>query len=243
MIQYHKIEYLFQQICNVFQSLEVRSIFHLDVYFSLLVLMHLKSGMALADYPDRIKIFIQDLGFWGPLIYILIYIIRPLIFFPATLLTAISGALFGSVGGIVFTIVGENLSANFTYLLGRYFLQDLSRQTMSRNRLIHLLDCKFRDHGFISVLIMRLIYMPFDLIGFMAGACNVKQVQFAAGTFLGVMPGLVSFVLLGSAITDPINLLLAAFFLFLGIGISRYLKKRELSGITSLKRPDEETGQ
>ena len=61
---------------------------------------------------------------YGPLLYIVVYTIRPLIFFPATVLTALSGALFGFWWGIVYTIVGENLSANLAYWIGRFFGKD-----------------------------------------------------------------------------------------------------------------------
>ncbi len=194
--------------------------------FAILVALHVRSGFSIYDYPDQIKGFLAQIGWWGPLAYILIYVFRPLFFFPATLLTAISGALFGPVGGIIYTAAGENLSANLTFLLGRYFMKDLARRVMDSNPAVHWMDCRFRENGFLSVMIMRLIYLPFDLVGFVAGACDVKQVQFAVGTFLGIIPGMISFVLLGSAITDPINLLLAAVFLLIGIGLSRYLKNR-----------------
>jgi uncharacterized membrane protein YdjX (TVP38/TMEM64 family) len=193
--------------------------------FAVLVFLHFRSGFSLQEYPDRVKAILAQAGVWGPIAYIVIYIFRPLLFFPATLLTAISGALFGPIGGIFYTMAGENLSANFTFMLGRYFMKDLAQQVMSRNATTRLMDCRFRENGFISVMIMRLIYLPFDLVGFMAGACDVRQVQFAAGTFLGIIPGMVSFVLLGSAITDPINLLLALLFLLFGVGLSRFFKR------------------
>jgi len=196
--------------------------------FAVLMFLHFRSGFSLQEYPARVKEILAQVGVWGPIAYIVIYVFRPLLFFPATLLTAISGALFGPIGGIFYTMIGENLSANFTFLLGRYFMKDLAQQVMSRNPAARLMDCRFRENGFISVMIMRLIYLPFDLVGFMAGACDVRQVQFAAGTFLGIIPGMVSFVLLGSAIMDPINLLLALLFLLFGVGLSRFIKRRGL---------------
>ncbi|MFQ5561079.1 MAG: hypothetical protein ACE5FU_10915, partial [Nitrospinota bacterium] len=42
--------------------------------------------------------------YYGPVLYILLYAIRPVIFFPALFLTILSGALFGLWGGIVYTV-------------------------------------------------------------------------------------------------------------------------------------------
>jgi uncharacterized membrane protein YdjX (TVP38/TMEM64 family) len=189
---------------------------------------HLNSGNTLSQYPKEITHLIENAGAIGPILYIVFYLFRPLIFFPATLLTAISGALFGPVGGIIYTMIGENLSANFSFIVGRYFMKDISRKLMSKNTLVSKVDCSFRDNGFISVLIMRLVFMPFDLVSYMSGACDLKQKDFALGTVLGIIPGLVTFVLIGSSFSNPYNLLLAVVFLVIGILISRTLKKKKL---------------
>ena len=158
--------------------------------------------------------------------YIVVFVVRPLVFFPATLLSAVSGALFGPVYGVLYTIIGENLSANFTFLIGRYFGEGIARRITSGHPLLARLDCRYRENGFVPVMIMRLVYMPFDLVGFLAGACGGRQRDFALGTFIGILPGLLTFVLLGSAVTDPVNLALALVFFVLGLVISNRLKKR-----------------
>ena len=53
----------------------------------------------------------------GPIIYIFAYAVRPVILFPATLMTFMSGALFCFVGGFIFTWIGETMSAIFAYFL------------------------------------------------------------------------------------------------------------------------------
>ena len=60
--------------------------------FVVLITLHLQSGLSLQIYLEKISDMLERLGVWGPLAYIVIYILRPLLFFPATLLTAISGA-------------------------------------------------------------------------------------------------------------------------------------------------------
>ncbi|MCB0184229.1 MAG: TVP38/TMEM64 family protein, partial [Caldilineaceae bacterium] len=64
---------------------------------------------------------------WGPLLYILIYTVRPLIFFSAAVLTIASGSIFGSGSylnlalAVLYTMIGSNLSATVAYLVGRFF--------------------------------------------------------------------------------------------------------------------------
>ena len=92
----------------------------------------------------------------GALLYIIVYAIRPLIFFPATLLTFLSGALFGFWWGIFYTIVGENMSANLAYWIGRFFGKDLKLE----NSLLSGWITKLRTNAFVTVLLMRLLFCP-----------------------------------------------------------------------------------
>ena len=100
----------------------------------------------LMDYLPLIQSEILSYGFLAPVVYILLYCLRPLILFPAPLLTTISGTLFGPYKGVLYTIMGENISANIVYLLGRYFGGDVSSLINSKIKTAALLDCKFKEN-------------------------------------------------------------------------------------------------
>jgi len=195
---------------------------------SFAIYSYLGSELSLSDVAGRLQEFIARHGVWGPIFYIAVYSFRSLILFPASLLSAISGLLFGPWYGILYTVIGENISANISFVVARYFGSGLIKHLGSRSKLIRSLDCKFRKNGFMAVLMMRLMYAPFDLVGYMSGLCNIRQREFALGTVLGTIPGLATFVLLGSAITETKNLALAFAFFVLGWILSRCMKEREL---------------
>jgi len=133
---------------------------------------------------------------YGPLAYMILYAIRPLIFFPATLLTALSGALFGFWWGILYTVIGENASANFAYWIGRFFGKDLRLEDSFIGNWVTAL-CK---RPFEAVLFMRLFYVPFDLTNYGSGILRVKWIPYFLATVIGIMPGLTTFVALGAAL-------------------------------------------
>jgi pyruvate/2-oxoglutarate dehydrogenase complex dihydrolipoamide dehydrogenase (E3) component/uncharacterized membrane protein YdjX (TVP38/TMEM64 family) len=137
---------------------------------------------------------------YGPLLYICIYALRPVIFFPATLLTMLSGALFGIWMGIFYTIVGENLSANFAYFLGRTLGKDIIPG--DGLGVLSTWKRKLADNSFISVLIMRFVYLPFDLVNYGCGILNVKWRSYFLATLIGILPGLVTFVSFGASIEN-----------------------------------------
>jgi len=133
---------------------------------------------------------------WGPAVYMLLYALRPLILFPATLLTALSGALFGFWWGILFTVLGENASANLAYWIGRFFGKDLRLEDTVIGNWIEAL----RKNSFETVLLMRLFYVPFDLTNYGAGIVRARWQEYFFATLIGIMPGLTTFVALGAAV-------------------------------------------
>ena len=169
--------------------------------------------------------FIRQRGAWGPLIYVTAYTFRSLVFFPASILTITAGILFGPWRGILLTMIGENISANISFVVGRYFTADLLKYLISKKHFVPRLTCKIQDNGFLTVLIMRLTFLPFDLVGYSSGMCNIKQKDFAMATVIGTIPGLLTFVFLGGSFLDLRYLILAATFLTIGLTISFWLKK------------------
>lgn len=172
---------------------------------------------------------------WGPVIYMALYALRPLILFPATLLTALSGTLFGFWWGIIYTIIGENASANLAYAIGRFFGKDMKLEDSRLGNWVEAL----RARPFGTVLFMRLFYVPFDLTNYGAGILKIKWSSYCTATLVGIMPGLVTFVALGAALDlerfsetgltfdafDPNFLLLSVGIFIASLGLSRLLKR------------------
>jgi uncharacterized membrane protein YdjX (TVP38/TMEM64 family) len=185
---------------------------------------YLQADIPLAEYPERVREYLAQYGAWGPILYMFIYAIRPIVFFPATILTAASGLIFGPIYGILYTIIGENLSANFAFLIGRYFGRDFVKD--HEHGMLKHLDRSFKENGFITVLLMRLLYFPFDLTNYLSGLSGVRHRDYALATFIGIIPGLTTFVLLGSSFASPINLVMTGVVFFVGLAISFRLKKK-----------------
>jgi len=172
---------------------------------------------------------------WGPVIYMVLYAIRPLILFPATLLTALSGTLFGFWWGIIYTIIGENASANFAYWIGRFFGKDMKLEDSLIGNWVETL----RARPFGTVLFMRLFYVPFDLTNYGSGILKINWPSYFTATLIGIIPGLTTFVALGAALDldhfsengltfdafDPRFLVLSMAIFVISLGLARFLKR------------------
>jgi len=177
---------------------------------------------------------------WGPVIYMLLYAVRPLILFPATLLTALSGTLFGFWWGVVYTILGENASANFAYRIGRFFGKDMRLEDSIIGNWVDAM----RARPFGAVLFMRLFYVPFDLTNYGSGILKINWPSYFTATLIGIMPGLTTFVALGAALDleefsakglsfdafEPQFLALSVVIFVVSLALSRLLKRWRAEG-------------
>jgi uncharacterized membrane protein YdjX (TVP38/TMEM64 family) len=105
-------------------------------------------------------------------VFIAIYTLRPLIFFPASWLTLAIGALCGPLWGIIFAVIGSNLSATLAYLVGRLFGQDVVR--LEGDNVLQRYLQRMRQNSFETIFVMRLIFLPYDLVNYAAGSSGLE---------------------------------------------------------------------
>jgi uncharacterized membrane protein YdjX (TVP38/TMEM64 family) len=59
--------------------------------------------------------FLNAAGFWAPLVFILVYIVRICLFVPGTLLTALGAAIFGAYWGFLYVWIGAMAGASAAF--------------------------------------------------------------------------------------------------------------------------------
>ena len=172
----------------------------------------------------------------GPLFFILLYVVGPLLFFPATLISLLGGFLFGP-WGIPFVIVGSNASALVAYSIGRYYGKGLIPE--HGDGLVQRYAQRMRRHSFQTVLIMHLIFLPYELVNYSVGLLQIGWQPFLAGTALGSVVATISIVMLGASFgtveallagearVNPLMLAASALLIVSSVTLSRYLRKRE----------------
>lgn len=183
-------------------------------------------------------------NFWGPLLFIALYVVGPLLFFPATILSLLGGFVFGPVG-IFYTVVGSNASAMMAYSIGRYFGHGILEHT-DKAGIIQRYTQRIRENSFETVLIMHLIFLPYELVNYTCGFLQIGWKPFLAGTAFGSIIATISIVMLGASFgsveqlvegeiqLNPAMLMTSILLIGLSITLSRYIKKRELQNDPSI---------
>ncbi len=180
---------------------------------------------------------------WGPVLYILLYTVRPLLFFSSTVLTVTAGAIFGAGSfwnlavTVLYTMIGSNLSASLAYSIGRFFGSGLLNLAPEKSGVVWRYVERMRRNSFETVLLMRLIFLPYDLVNYLSGILRIRWSAFALATCLGSLPGTLAFVSFGASIDlkqialgqrPTINPWLIGFaltILVLSLSFSRYSKR------------------
>ena len=185
------------------------------------------NGLSFNEILSTLTAYIKSLGIWGPLAYIAFYSVRALFFFPASLLTIAAGAMFGPMQGLLLTMIGENISANLSFAVSRYFKGSILEYFPYSARFAARIACYTETNGLTLVMVSRLVFLPFDLVSYTSGLSCIRQKDFALGTLIGTIPGLLTYTLLGSSLLDIRFLALAAVSLACSLLIARYLKRKE----------------
>ncbi|MEP1122508.1 MAG: VTT domain-containing protein [Ilumatobacter sp.] len=178
-------------------------------------------------------------AWWGILAYIGVYLIRPVVLFPASILTIMGGVLFGPLVGVVVVIVASNTSAMIAFgiggLLGRA-PGTPGEGGAGDESFVSRWSARLRENSFDTVFVMRLIFLPYDLVNYVCGALRIRWSSFLLATALGSIPGTISFVLLGASLEridrgldgiDPLAIVASVVIFVVSIVISRIVRKRQ----------------
>ena len=142
---------------------------------------------------------IARLGPWGPVLFVLIYVVGTVLFLPGSALTLGAGAVFGVVWGSIYVSVASTLGATAAFLVGRYLARSWVAKKIEGNTSFAAIDRAVADEGWKIVGLTRLSpAFPFTLLNYAFGLTRVKLRDYIIASWIGMMPGTVMYVYLGS---------------------------------------------
>ena len=145
--------------------------------------------------------WISRLGPWGPVIFVGIYVVATVLFIPGSVLTLGAGAVFGVALGSVCVSISATLGATAAFLVGRYLARDAIARKIEKNEKFAAIDRAVADEGWKIVFLTRLSpVFPFTLLNYAFGLTRVKLGHYVLASWIGMMPGTVMYVYLGSLV-------------------------------------------
>jgi uncharacterized membrane protein YdjX (TVP38/TMEM64 family) len=152
----------------------------------------------LADFVG----WVRGLGCWGPVVFGLVYAVTALVF-PGSLLTLGAGFAFGVVLGTVVVSLGSVTTAVIAFWLGRTLARGWVEAKVAANPKFRAIDQAVAANGFKIVLLTRLSpVFPFLLLNYAFGLTKVRFRDYLVASWVGMLPGTVLYVYLGSTVRD-----------------------------------------
>ena len=153
------------------------------------------------DWLKAALVWIGKLGPWAPAIFVCLYVVATVLFIPGSVLTLGAGAVFGVALGSMLVSISATLGATAAFLVGRYLARDAIARKIERNDKFAAIDHAVADEGWKIVLLTRLSpVFPFTLLNYVFGLTRVKLSHYVLASWIGMIPGTVMYVYLGSLV-------------------------------------------
>lgn len=151
--------------------------------------------------------YVRGLGAWGLVLFVIAYVVACVLLIPGSWLTLAAGYAFHLAWGTLAVCVGSLLGASAAFWLGRTVARNwVARKTAADPRL-QAIDHAVAEQAFKIILLARLSpVIPFSLLNYFLGITRVSFRDFIMASLIGMFPGTLMYVYLGSALrslTEP----------------------------------------
>lgn len=155
------------------------------------------AGRQLGGYVESFEAWIDGLGAWAPLAFIVGYAVATVAFAPGSLLTLAGGALFGLVKGTLYAWTGATLGSAAAFLIARYAARGWVERKLEGKPRFQKLDHSIgRDGGKIVALLRLAPIFPFVLLNYALGLTKVRFLHYLVAS-LAMVPGTLLYVYYG----------------------------------------------
>jgi len=149
---------------------------------------------------EQLKVLVDSLGFWGPLVYALAYVGAALAFIPGSALTLGAGAIFDLLVGTIVVSLASTTAAALAFLIARYVARDAVRKWAQKYPKFGAIDGAIGEGGWKIILLLRLSpAVPFSLGNYLFGLTAIGFWPYVLASWVGMLPGTFMYVYLGYA--------------------------------------------
>jgi uncharacterized membrane protein YdjX (TVP38/TMEM64 family) len=159
-------------------------------------------GPQLKTYVTQFSQWIEGLGPWGPLAFILGYIVFTVALIPGSILTMAGGALFGLWFGTLYVTCAAVIGSTLAFLISRHLARSRFEERLADNAKFNAIDRAIGEQGGKIVFLLRLSpVFPFTYLNYALGLSRVRLRDYVLAA-VGMVPGTFLYVYYGKAIGD-----------------------------------------
>lgn len=142
------------------------------------------------------------------IVFIGAYVAATVLMIPGSILTVAAGYVFGVLYGTALVSVASTLGATAAFLVGRYLGRGWVREKIGTDSRLGAIDRATKERGFLVMLLLRSSPLfPFNALNYLMSLTGMSLRNFFFGSWLGMLPGTLLYVYIGSAAGDLTALL------------------------------------
>ena len=150
--------------------------------------------MLTVDNVDRLNAWFDGLGWWAPVVFVLLWIAASVLFLPGLAITIAGGLVFGAVWGTVWTTVGANLGAIAAFLVGRYAARGMVEGMVQKNQALKKIDDGVKRQGWRMLMVTRLVpIFPFNVQNYVYGLTDIPLRTYVLVTLPCMLPATIAY--------------------------------------------------
>ena len=159
-------------------------------------------GRSVGAYVPQFAAWVDGLGVWGPVVFVLGYAVAVVGFIPGSVLTLAAGAIFGIGKGTALVFVAAVLGSTAAFLVARYAARSWVEHRIQGDARFAAIDRAVGREGRKIVFLLRLSpVFPFNLLNYALGLTRVRVLDYViAGA--GMLPGTLLYVYSGKVAGD-----------------------------------------
>ncbi len=163
--------------------------------------------------------YVHGLGWWGMLLYVLVFGIACLLALPAMPLTIGAGIIFPFWTAVIITILGLALGATLGFLASRYLARGIVAEKLKDSPKFKAIDTAIGNEGWKIVTLLRMCPLPFGLSNYIYGITSISFWHYLVATVVGVLPSSAFFVYAAQAGLDLASSKSRVLYLPIGLGL------------------------
>lgn len=163
-------------------------------------------GRAVGAYLPQFAAWLDGLGLWGPVIFMLAYAVGVVLWVPGSLLTLAAGAIFDLLAGTVYVFIAATVGSALAFLVARYVARGWVERRLARDPRFAAVDRAIGSRGLWIVFLLRLSpVFPFTPMNFLLGLTSVRFRDYCVAS-VGMIPGTLLYVYYGKLAGDVARL-------------------------------------
>jgi uncharacterized membrane protein YdjX (TVP38/TMEM64 family) len=180
----------------------------------------------MTEWLHSTLVYVGQMGPWGVLLFLVLYVLAALTMVPAFPLTVAAGAIYGVTRGSLLVFVGASIGGAAAYAVAlRLADTPLLRRLDRKPRVIIVRNAMRSDGLWVQFLLRLSPIIPFTMLNYALGLARVRFRDFALA-LVGMVPAIVMYTYYGRVVGDLAAIVAGriqprgmAYYAFLGVGL------------------------